>query len=69
MDLSVVIPLYNEDESIGELISWLEKVASKMARRCGLKNVASMFGPQNCTVSVGHIALPTKLHSHRNYVG
>lgn len=30
MDLSVVIPLYNEDESIGELISWIEKVASKM---------------------------------------
>jgi len=30
MDLSIVIPLYNEDESIGELISWIEKVVSQM---------------------------------------
>jgi len=30
MDLSVVIPLYNEDESIGELITWIDKVVSKM---------------------------------------
>ena len=26
MDISVVIPLYNEDESIGELYSWIDKV-------------------------------------------
>ncbi len=30
MDLSIVIPLFNEDESIGELISWIDKVVSKM---------------------------------------
>jgi glycosyltransferase involved in cell wall biosynthesis len=30
MDLSIVIPLFNEDESIGELISWIGKVVSKM---------------------------------------
>ena len=26
MDISVVIPLYNEDESIGELFGWIERV-------------------------------------------
>ena len=26
MDISVVIPLYNEDESIPELYSWIERV-------------------------------------------
>ncbi|MBR5728696.1 MAG: glycosyltransferase, partial [Prevotella sp.] len=26
MDISVVIPLYNEEESIGELYSWIDKV-------------------------------------------
>jgi len=26
MDISVVIPLYNEDESLGELYSWIDKV-------------------------------------------
>ena len=26
MDISVVIPLYNEEESIGELYSWIERV-------------------------------------------
>ncbi|MEI6822852.1 MAG: glycosyltransferase family 2 protein [Bacteroidota bacterium] len=26
MDISVIVPLYNEDESIGELVSWIEKV-------------------------------------------
>ena len=26
MDISVVIPLYNEDESIGELFSWIKRV-------------------------------------------
>ena len=26
MDISVVIPLYNEEESIGELFSWIERV-------------------------------------------
>lgn len=26
MDVSVVIPLYNEDESLGELYSWIDKV-------------------------------------------
>ena len=30
MDLTVVIPLYNEDESIGELISWIHKVGEEM---------------------------------------
>ncbi|MEZ5001384.1 MAG: glycosyltransferase, partial [Bacteroidales bacterium] len=28
MDLSVVIPLYNEEESLPELASWIEKVCS-----------------------------------------
>jgi glycosyltransferase involved in cell wall biosynthesis len=28
MDLSVVIPVYNEEESLNELISWIEKVCS-----------------------------------------
>ena len=26
MDLSIVIPLYNEDESLPELAAWLERV-------------------------------------------
>jgi hypothetical protein len=26
MDISVVIPLYNEEESIGELFQWIERV-------------------------------------------
>ena len=26
MDISVVIPLYNEEESIGELYGWIERV-------------------------------------------
>ena len=26
MDISVIVPLYNEDESIGELVSWIENV-------------------------------------------
>ena len=26
MDMSLIVPLYNEDESIGELVSWIEKV-------------------------------------------
>lgn len=30
MDLSIVIPLYNEDESIGELIAWIHSVCEKM---------------------------------------
>lgn len=31
MDLSVVVPLYNEDESLPELISWIKSVADKMS--------------------------------------
>lgn len=30
MDLSVVIPLYNEDESIGELVEWINKSTTPM---------------------------------------
>ena len=26
LDLSVIIPLYNEDESIGELHAWIKRV-------------------------------------------
>ena len=26
MDISVIIPLYNEDESLPELIAWIERV-------------------------------------------
>ncbi|MEE3473287.1 MAG: glycosyltransferase, partial [Butyrivibrio hungatei] len=29
MDISVVIPLYNEDESIPELYAWIERVMKK----------------------------------------
>ncbi len=29
MDISVVIPLYNEEESIGELYSWIERVTKE----------------------------------------
>ncbi len=29
MDISVVIPLYNEEESIGELYSWIERVMNE----------------------------------------
>lgn len=29
MDISVVIPLFNEEESLGELIAWIEKVCKK----------------------------------------
>ena len=30
MDLSIVVPLYNEDESLPELIFWIKSVADKM---------------------------------------
>ena len=26
MDISVIVPLYNEDESLGELQAWIERV-------------------------------------------
>ena len=26
MDISVVVPLYNEDESLGELFAWIKRV-------------------------------------------
>lgn len=29
MDLSIVIPLFNEEESLGELISWIDRVLTK----------------------------------------
>jgi glycosyltransferase involved in cell wall biosynthesis len=29
LDISVVVPLYNEDESLGELIQWIDKVMVK----------------------------------------
>ena len=29
MDISVVIPLYNEDESIPELYAWIERVMTE----------------------------------------
>ena len=29
MDISVVIPLYNEDESIPELFSWIQRVMTE----------------------------------------
>jgi len=29
MDISVIIPLYNEDESLTELTAWIEKVMTK----------------------------------------
>ena len=29
MDISVVIPLYNEGESIGELYAWIERVMNE----------------------------------------
>lgn len=29
MDISVVIPLYNEDESIPELFAWIQRVMSE----------------------------------------
>ena len=28
MDISIVIPLYNEDESLPELIAWIERVVN-----------------------------------------
>ena len=31
MDLSVVVPLYNEEESLPELVAWISKVANGMA--------------------------------------
>jgi hypothetical protein len=30
MDISVVVPLYNEDESLPELTSWIAKVMRKI---------------------------------------
>lgn len=32
VDISIVIPLYNEDESLPELIQWIDKVVSGMGR-------------------------------------
>jgi glycosyltransferase involved in cell wall biosynthesis len=29
MDLSIIIPLYNEDESLPELCTWIENVITK----------------------------------------
>jgi glycosyltransferase involved in cell wall biosynthesis len=29
MDISVIVPLYNEDESLGELTAWIEKVMNE----------------------------------------
>ena len=29
MDISIVIPLFNEEESLKELCSWIEKVMNK----------------------------------------
>lgn len=29
LDISVVVPLYNEEESLGELVAWIDRVASK----------------------------------------
>lgn len=34
MDLSIVIPLFNEDESLEELSSWIFKVTEKMGINC-----------------------------------
>ena len=28
LDISVVVPLYNEDESLGELVAWIDRVAT-----------------------------------------
>ena len=27
LDISVVVPLYNEEESLGELVAWIDRVA------------------------------------------
>ena len=29
MNISVVVPLYNEEESLNELVSWIEKVMNE----------------------------------------
>src|SRR5688572_12951093 len=31
MDISIVIPLYNEEESLGELFAWIKRVLEKTA--------------------------------------
>ena len=31
MDISVVVPLFNEEESIPELFAWIERVMKPMA--------------------------------------
>ena len=28
LDISVVVPLYNEEESLGELVAWIDRVAT-----------------------------------------
>ena len=33
MNLSIVVPLLNEEESLGELVSWIDRVVDKMAIR------------------------------------
>ena len=30
MNISIIIPLYNEEESIGELAKWIDKVLKKI---------------------------------------
>ena len=29
MDISIIVPLYNEDESLNELYSWIERVMNE----------------------------------------
>ena len=35
MDISVVVPLYNEEESLPELYSWIERVMRENNFYCG----------------------------------
>ena len=50
MDISVVIPLYNEAESLPELFAWIERVMKE-----------HNFSYEVISVSYTHLTLPTIL--------
>ena len=62
LDISVVVPLYNEAESLPELVAWIDRVA------CRQKNAAAFLAGDVQTSVMAHYApglfsTKQKLHS------